>query len=112
MLAARQERVERGLLQRGADRFADLRPVLDDVVAGNPRSSCRRRQERGQHVDGGRLSRAVRAKEPVDLTGIDLKVDAVDRTRTLLELADEPVRLDAVVAGVLHPLRLPMAQKI
>ena len=35
VLAARQQRVERGLLERGADRRAHLRALLDDVEAGH-----------------------------------------------------------------------------
>ena len=36
VLAAGEQRVERGLLQRGADRLPHLRALADDVVPGDP----------------------------------------------------------------------------
>jgi hypothetical protein len=103
VFASGQKRIERGLLQRGTDRFSHLRPLLDDVEAGNARCSGSGRQQRGQHVHGRRLPRTVRTEEAVDLAGLDAQVDAVDGARSLLELADEAVRLDAVVERRTHP---------
>ena len=100
VVAAGEQRIERRLLQRGADRRSHLRPLLDDVEAGDPRRACRRWQQRRQHVDGRRLPGTVRAEKPVDLAGRDGQVDPVDRAH-VLELPDEPLRLDAV------PLRHP-----
>ena len=96
MVAAGEERVERRFLERGADRRAHLRPLADDVVAADPRSAGRRRQQRRQHQNGRRLARPVRAEEAVDLARIDVEVDPVDRPRPLLELADETLDLDRV----------------
>jgi len=42
VLAAGEQRVERGLLQRGADRGTDLRSFANDVVAGDPRRASGR----------------------------------------------------------------------
>ena len=95
VLAARQQRVERGFLQRGSDRRPHLRALLDDIEACHPGSAVSRRQQRRQHVDGRALARAVRSQEPVDLAFGDDEVDAV-HCADVLELADEPLRLDAV----------------
>jgi hypothetical protein len=100
VLARRQERVERRLLEGDADRIADGGALLDDVVAGDPRRAGGRREEGGQHVDGGRLAGAVRAEEAVDLTGSDREIDPVDGARALLELANQALDLDPVVAAV------------
>ena len=97
VVAAGQERVERGLLERGADHGAHPRALLDDVVAADARGAGRRRQQRRQHQDGRRLACAVGAEEAVDLAGVDVEIDGVDRPRPLLELADEPLDLDRVV---------------
>ena len=96
MLAAGQQRVERGLLKRGADRLAHVCALADDVVAGHARRARGGRQQRGEHQHGRRLAGAVGAEEAVDLAGLDLEVDAVDGADAALELADEAVDLDAV----------------
>ncbi len=57
VLAAGEEPVERRFLQGCADRGADLRPLLDDVVAGHARRAGGRRQQRRQHVHRRRLAR-------------------------------------------------------
>ncbi len=93
MLAAGQERVERRLLQRRPDGGPHLRPLLHDVVAGDPRRAARRRQERRQHQDRGGLAGAVRAEEAVDLARLDPQVYAVNGPRALLELPDEVLDL-------------------
>ena len=95
VLAAGEQRVERRLLQRGADRpRAPAAPSRDDVEAADARRAGGRRQQRRQHQHGGRLAGAVRAEEAVDLARADREVDAVDGARALLELADEPLDLD------------------
>jgi hypothetical protein len=58
-------------------------------------------------VDRGRLAGAVRAEEAVDLAGLDRQLDAVDRARSLLELLDEALDLDAVVSWFGHLVRIP-----
>ena len=94
MLAAREVRVERRLLQRRADRPAHPRTLMQDVVPGHPRGAGGRRQQRGEHQHSRRLARSVRPEEPVDLARLDLQLDPVDRARALLELAHEPLDLD------------------
>ena len=94
VLGAGQERVERGLLERGADRGAHLGALLDDVVPATRARARGGREQRGEHVDGRGLARAVRAEEAVHLAGLHAQVDAVDRARALLELPDEVRRLD------------------
>jgi hypothetical protein len=78
VLAARQERVERGLLERCADCPAHLRALAYDVVAGDGRPAGRRRQQGHEHVHRRRLAGAVRAEEAVDLARLDPQVDTVD----------------------------------
>ena len=95
MLAAGEERVERGLLEGGADVRPDLGPVVHDVEAGDAGRAGGRRQQGGQHVDGRGLARAVGAEEAVDLAGRDRQVDPVDGARPLLELAHELLGLDS-----------------
>ena len=110
MIAAGQHRVERGLLERGADHAAHLRALRDDVVAAHAGLAGGRRQQRRQHQDGGRLAGAVRPEEAVDLAGLDVEVDPVDRARPLLELPDETLDLDAVrPLAPPHPTRAPDA---
>ena len=96
VLASRQQRVERRLLQRRADRGPHLRPLVDDVVAGDARRSRGGRQQGRQHVHGRGLAGPVRAEEPVDLTRSDGQVDPVDRPRPLLEHPNQTVRFDRV----------------
>ena len=98
MLAAGQIWIERSFLECGADRLPHLRPFLDDVVPTDRRCACRRRQQRREHVDRRGFAGAVRAEEAEDLARIDMEVDAVDRARAFLELTDEAVSLDAVLA--------------
>ena len=94
VLGAGEERVERGLLERRPDRGAHPGSLVDHVVAGHARAARRGRQQRGEHVDGRGLAGAVGAQEAEDLAGRDLDVDAVNRARALLELADEVGGLD------------------
>ncbi len=96
MLTTGQQRVERSFLECCADRRAHARAFLDNVVARDPGGAGSGRQERRQHQDGGRLAGAVRAKEAVDLAGLDPEIDAVDRARALLELANQAFDFDRV----------------
>ena len=95
VLAAGEERVERRLLERGADRLAHRGALVDDVVARDPRRALGGRQQRGEHQDGGGLARSVGAEKAVDLARLHLEVDAVDRA-DVLELPDEAFNLDTV----------------
>ena len=107
VVASGQKRVERRLLQGDADQAAHLRPVLDDVVAADASGPRSRGQQRRQHMDGRGLAGAVRAEEAVDLTWRDGDVDPVHRARAFLELANETLDLDPVLA--LHRPTLPPA---
>ena len=89
VIAAREQRVERRLLQRGADRRPHRGTLAQDVVAGHARRARGGRQQRGEHQHRGRLARAVGPEEAVDLAGRDLQVDPVDGPRAVLELADQ-----------------------
>jgi hypothetical protein len=99
VLAAGEERVERGLLEGGADRGTHLGALAHDVVAGDACGAGCGRQQRREHVHRGGLAGPVWPEEAVDLARRDLQVDPVDRARALLELADEALDLDA---GVVH----------
>ena len=86
-LAAGHQQVERGLLQGDADALAHLRRLRRDVVAGDGRASAGRAQQRHEHPHGGRLAGAVGPEEAVDLSRLDLQVDADDGLHAALELA-------------------------
>ena len=107
VLAAGEERVERGLLQRGADVLAHLRAVLAHLVARHARRALVGRQQRGEHEHGGGLARAVGAEEAVDLARVHVEVDPVDGARALLELLDQALDLDRgrVLVTVHEPAR-------
>ena len=93
MLGAREEGIERGLLEGRSDVGSNLRPFADHVVAGHARRARRGRQQGGQHQHGRRLARAVRPEETVDLARRDLQVDAVDGAWALAELTYEVLDL-------------------
>jgi len=106
VLAAREQRIERGLLQRRPDRLPHLRPLLHHVEAADPGDPGRGRQQRGEHQHRGRLACSIRAEEAVDLARDDREVDAVDRARALLELPDEVLGLDGETATHREPVYL------
>jgi hypothetical protein len=89
VLGAGQERIERGLLEGGANHGAHLRPLAHDVVAAHPSRPRGRWEQRREHVDGGRLPGPVGTEESVYLARLDAQVDAVDRARAFLELPDQ-----------------------
>ena len=95
-LATGHQRVERRLLERDADRLADLARLGDDVVAGDLRGAARGAQERGEHADRGRLAGAVRAEEGVDLALGDVEVDAAHGLYLVSELPFQPPNLDRI----------------
>ena len=88
-LAPRHQRVERGLLERDADRLAHLLGLRHDVVTGDRGAAAGGAQQRGQHPHRRGLPGAVRAEESVDLALGDLEVDPVDRLDPARELALE-----------------------
>ena len=96
MVASCQERIECRLLQRSADRSAHLRSFVHDVVPCDPRRTRCRRQQRGQHQHRRRLPGTIRAEKAVDLTRVDVQIDAVHCSQRL-EVPDELLDPDAVV---------------
>jgi hypothetical protein len=93
VVAPGEQRVERGLLQGGADRPSHGRAFALDVVPRHARPARGRWQQRGEHEHRRRLAGPVGAEEAMDLAGLDPQVDAVDGPYPALELADEPVAL-------------------
>lgn len=73
-----QERVDTaGLGDVPAD-GADGRRIGEQVVAGHGGRAPGRGEQRGEHAQGGRLTRAVGAEEGDDLARADGQVDAAD----------------------------------
>src|SRR5215211_7274458 len=96
VLAAGQQRVERGFLERRADGRTHLGPFADDVVAGDARGALGGRKQRDEHEHRRGLTCSIRAEEAVDLSRLDPEVDSVDGARALLEDTNEPLSLDSV----------------
>ncbi len=61
-----------------ADDPADQRLLSHDIVASNRGGSRCRRQEGGQHLNRGRLARAVWPQQAKDLTRSNLQIEAVN----------------------------------
>src|SRR5215216_705667 len=99
VVAAGEERVEGGLLQRRPYRGAHLRPLLHDVVAGDARGAARGRQERREHQYRRGLAGPVRTEEAVDLSLPHGEAYAVYGPGPLPELPDEVLYLDAAPAA-------------
>ena len=93
-LAPGHQRVDRGLLQRDADLAPHGVGVGDDVVARDARLAGGRPQQRREDAHRGRLPRAVRPEEAVDLPLHDGEVEPVDGADAALELTHEPADLD------------------
>src|SRR5262245_48292993 len=62
-------------------------------------------------MDRRRLAGSVRAEEAVDLPRLDGEIDAVDRTRSLPVLPDEPADLDAVLFAFVSHLTVSRLSK-
>jgi hypothetical protein len=103
VLAAGEEVVERGVLQRRADVPAHVGAMARHVEAGHGRAPRGRRQEGGEHVDGRRLARSVGPQEAVDLARGDLEVDAVDGADVAFERPDQALDHDAVMVAAHGP---------
>src|SRR5215208_363120 len=93
VLAARQERIQRRLLQRRPDRGPHLRSLVHDVVAGHGGRAARGRKERRQHQNGRRLPSTVRTEEAVALTWVHTQVYPIHGPRSLPDLPDEVLDL-------------------
>ena len=99
VLAAGQHRIERDVLQRDADRGAHLGALRGDVEAGDGGAAGGRRQQRREDLHRRRLARAVGSEEAVDLARRDVQIDPVDGAHATLELAHEPLYVDATLFG-------------
>src|SRR5262249_33555156 len=89
-----------------ADTRADFVGGFGDVKTRDLRVSAARRQQRAEQAHRGRLARAVRAEQPVDLTGLDVEGEPVDGSQRA-EIAHEPDGADHRPAGyMLGLLRL------
>src|SRR4051812_2686111 len=80
-----------------ADAALHLRRVARDGAAENEHRSRRRGEDAREHRNGGALSRAVLAEEPVEAPARDAQIDPVHR-ELLAESAHETVRRDGEVA--------------
>ena len=78
-------RERRGDLERPHDAAArDLRRLLGrDVVVVVEDLAGGRDEELGEQVEDGRLARAVRADQRVDVAALDLQVHVIDRAESL-----------------------------
>src|SRR5215207_2779608 len=88
VIAAGEERVEGGFLERRPYGGAHLRPLLHDVVAGDARGAAGGWEERREHQDRRGLPGPVRAEEAVDLAGLNREAYAVHGPGSLPEVPD------------------------
>ena len=84
VLVDREVVVERELLGHVAELLADVLGAQLTDLARQAHLARARFQQAAEHLDGGRLARAVGAEQAVDLAVTDLQVDALDR----LEVAE------------------------
>ena len=71
--------VERGLLREIADALFGLFRLFKNIISIDPDMPLRRGQAPGHNIHSGRLSRAVRSQEAVNMTLLDLKGKVIDR---------------------------------
>ena len=90
VLAARQHLVESRVLSGDPDLTLDGSRLADDVVAGYPCRAATGTNERAEHIDRGRLTRAVGAQEAKDLTAVNLQLDTAHSLDLVIAL-DEVV---------------------
>ena len=88
---AREHRVERDLLQRGADHAPHGVRLGRHVEAADRGPAAGGRQQRREHQDGRRLAGAVGPEKAVDLARPDVQVDAVDGVRSVRVAPREPL---------------------
>jgi hypothetical protein len=101
VLPACQVLVDRGQLAREADDAAHVIGLANDVVPEHARRPGVRAQQRGQHLDGGRLAGAVRPEDAVDRAAGDREIDAVDGARRA-EVLHEARGLDGEGGSCAH----------
>jgi hypothetical protein len=80
VLGGRQILVDRRVLAGDADQLADAVRFADSVHAEYPGLPGIDRQQSGEHLQGSRLPRVIRAEDAEDLALLYVKVDSVDRT--------------------------------
>jgi hypothetical protein len=111
-LTAGLAHVEAGLLQGDPHAPACCVGVGCDIDARDPGRAGGDREQRGEHLDGGRLASAVRTQEAEDLAGLDAEIDpadGIDHAAAAAVLLDQPDRLDGQPsAGNLVHQRAPV----
>ena len=75
------------------DAFLDRTTGRPHVGAGHASFSARRRQNPGQHLDDGRLTRAVRPEEAEDFALLHVETDSIHRSKGV-KIANELLGLD------------------
>jgi hypothetical protein len=93
VLLAGEQLVDRGELAGDADHLADRVGLPGQVVAGDPDLAAVGADQRGQDLHRGGLAGAVGAEQREDGSFGDLQVDAVQRERVAVRLA-QPGRPD------------------
>src|SRR2546428_62399 len=79
VLLHREIAVQRRLLEDEADAATGLEVIAYDVVSGDTRRAPSGTQQRGEQMDGGRLTGAVGPEEPEELALPHLEVEVVER---------------------------------
>jgi hypothetical protein len=87
VLLAGQQFVDRGELAGDPDGRAHGLGLRGHVVPGDARRAAVGPDQRGQHVDCGRLARPVRAEQREDGAGFDVEIDAVQDDLVLVCLS-------------------------
>ena len=92
VLASRQVGVEARRLHEPRDALQRARAVAHRVAPEQLDGALRRHDQAERHAQRGRLAGAVGAEEPVDVAGVDVQVDVVDREDLLVALDQPPAR--------------------
>ncbi len=104
VLARRQLAVQAGVLEHDAEGAARGEGRFLRVVAGKQDRPLRGRQGSRQHLDGGRLARAVGTEKPEDFPGFNLEGDIIDGAKVLECLhqvgGDDDLVLDHVICMI------------
>src|SRR2546425_5471357 len=104
MLAPRQKTIDGALLRHVPDQVADTVGFPDYVMTQHGCVTGGGAQNRDQDAECGALAGSVRTQEPEDLSGKDLKGEAVDGRHAVIDLA-QPGGLDG--DGPTHHLHHP-----
>ena len=93
VLTAAEVAIEAGVVGQVADPALDLQGVAGRVEPDHQRLAVIGLGQAEQHQDRGRLARAVRSEQPVDLAPLDLEIERVDDGPGAVSLG-QPDRLD------------------